>query len=556
MRGSQSRRAAGQGGSDVSDARALEPDELRRRTRDELRAVARALGLTGVSSLKKDALLARVIEAARGRVAAVPAPPALERSAPVAVAPPPPAAEPPPAPPAPGEERGAAPSRGAEDEPAAIAKLDLGPLAAAAERPPDTIPWSYGQDRVTAAAIDPARLFVYWEVTDPAIARAREALGADGAEAWLNLRVHDTTGRIFDGANAHSWFDHGVGRDDRQWFFRIGKPSSSAHVELGLKSPAGQFARIARSGRVDFPRDAPAPEEAPEWLTVRVATGETYSAGRGGRAGPPPHPAGPANTIPVVELGPGREGQDVEARVWQLLRGEARRAEWEQLLAGAGWLRVEGPVEWEGPVQVTRWEAGPFAYPVTVESPSREAWEGQSVAFRVGGVTHVVYGPWQVVIRNLGAFAERTELARWELFRSWVSSAGREVAAVPPVEGRPPGASEALAGASERRWIAGSELRLGGASEVFRLGASELRMRGASERLFAGASEWVARGASERRLGGASEARLRGGSEQRLGGGSEGRLGGGSEARLGASEGRLAPDAGPSAPLPYPKAEG
>jgi hypothetical protein len=546
-------------------------------TRDELRAVAKQLGLASVSSLKKDALLARLLEAV-GAAPAKGAAPAAKAPAATRAAPPPPP-EPPPSAraPAPGARALPAEPPPAEDEPSAIAKLDLGPSAARAEKAPATIPWSYGQDRVTAAAIDPNRLFVYWEVTDPAIARARAGLGPGGADAWLCLRVYDTSGRIFDGTNAHSYFDHGLGRDDRQWFFHIGKPSSSAYVDLGMKSHAGHFVKIARSSRVDFPRSAPVQEDTPEWLTVRVHSGEAYSAGRGGAHLTPAAPArqgGPAGAIPVIDLNAaGAGGQhEFERRIWQLLHGEGHRVEWQQLLGGAGWFQLEGRVEWEGPALVTRWEAGPFTYPVTVEAPTREEWEGQSFAFRVGDVTHVVYGPWQVVIRNLGAFTERAEVARWEVFRSWVSSAGRELQlARLSVAGRPVGASEALGG-SERRWLAGSELRLGGASEVFRMGASEVRMRGASETLFAGASQWIARGASERRLGGASETRLRGASERRLGGASESRLGGasearlagGSEARLGGSEGRLGgsehrlgpePGGAPPAPLPYPKVE-
>ena len=77
--------------------------------------------------------------------------------------------------------------------------------------------------------VDPERLFVYWEVTDDAIAAARaRARRRRARDAWLNLRVYDITGRLFDGTNAHSYFDHGVERRDRQWFFDIGKPTSSA----------------------------------------------------------------------------------------------------------------------------------------------------------------------------------------------------------------------------------------------------------------------------------------------------------------------------------------
>ena len=84
--------------------------------------------------------------------------------------------------------------------------------------PPRQIPWGYGRDRVTAIAVDPDRLFVYWEVRDESIDQARGQLGPAGARATLILRVYDTSGRIFDGANAHSFFDQDVHRNDRQWF--------------------------------------------------------------------------------------------------------------------------------------------------------------------------------------------------------------------------------------------------------------------------------------------------------------------------------------------------
>ena len=86
-----------------------------------------------------------------------------------------------------------------------------------------------------------------------AIAAARAGLGPAGERAWLNLRVYDITGRLFDGTNAHSYFDHRVERHERQWFFAIDKPTSTACVEVGLRSEEGYFVKIARSGRVEFP---------------------------------------------------------------------------------------------------------------------------------------------------------------------------------------------------------------------------------------------------------------------------------------------------------------
>ena len=553
---------------------ALRLEAVRKRTREDLLEVAGALGLKGVSKLTKDDLAERVLAelralaragkgagrapAAKGKApakAAKDAKPA--RAKPAAPAAPKRAA----AKKLPREPEGSEVSaeeralRAGED-PSAAAKLDLGP-AGRAEKPVDHVPWGYAQDRVVAAAVDPDRLFVYWEVTDPAIERARGALGRGGPGAWLSLRVYDTTGILFDGTNAHSYFDERVDRSDRQWFFPIRKPTSTAHVEVGMKSEEGYFAKVARSGRVDFPRKEPAPWTEPEWLTVIPSTGEVRGAGTGAPslgAGPgggeglpgggePPPPFAPIALWRLHESGAARE-----ARIAELLKEGWERVEWKEA-GGEGWYELHGRSEWQGPVTRTTWEAGPFRYPVEVDPPSREEWRGPAYAFRLGGVTHVVYGPWEVVIRNLGARQERAVIARWEMYRSWVSESGAEVRGPGrPGELRPAGASEHL-GASERRWLGASETRLGGASEVWRIGASELRLRGASEVLFAGASRWAAAGASERRLLGASEYRLGGASERVVGGASE-RLGG-SERRLGGSEDRL----GASENTAYPKVE-
>jgi hypothetical protein len=248
----------------------------------------------------------------------------------------------------------------------------------------------------------------------------------------------------------------------------------------------------------------------------------------------------------------------------QLLESGWERVEWSET-SGDGWFALEGRSEWESPRVLTSWEAGPFTYPVEIEPPLREEREGRGFAFRAGGVTHVVQGPWRVVIRNLGARAERELVASWEIHRSWSVQGGRELRL--PAGGTTVrvGASETLAlGASERRWIQGSEVRLGGASERWRIGASEVLFRGATEQLFAGASQALLRGASERQHAGGSESRLGGASERAYGGASESRLGGASERALaGASEGRLAggselrlDEGGSALPLPYPPLEG
>jgi uncharacterized protein len=466
--------------------------------------------------------------------------------------------------PADGQPRAAAQTPPAETDPTSTAKLDLGP-AARDEEPAQHIPWSYGLDRVTAVAVSPDRLYVFWEVSDQALETARAGLGPGGPAAWLDLRVYDTTGLIFDGTNAHSYFDHRVERGDRQWFFDVGKPTSTSFVEIGMRSTEGFFVKIARSGRVEFPRKESATWSEPEWLTVVATAGGLETRGEGGPQGAQtgarsaPDERQPAfEPIPLWVLREPAGGPEIHIR--EMLSGGWERVEWHEVASEAG-FELEGRIEWVGPHSVTTWESGPFTHPVEIQPPYQQEWQGRSFAYRIGNVTRVVYGPWQVVIRNLGARMESAVLGRWEVYRSWVAEGGRDVLlTIRPawLRGSAAGASELLLGASERLWRGASELRLGGASEVWRLGASEVRLGGASERLFMGASQWMLRGASEQRFLGASEVLMRGASERGFLGGSEMAMQGASE-RLGASERHLGGSeqritSGPVESSPYPPA--
>lgn len=420
---------------DEGEAGGLSLEALLQRTRRQLLDCARYVDLTGIQRLTKGALAERLHEFLRSLTAMVQA----------------------------------------EEQPDRAHRFDLG-------RPNETaavehIPWGYGQDRVTAMVVDPERLYVYWEVTDEAIERARADLGSGGPAARLILRIYDVTNRIFDGTNAHSFFDQWVERSDRQWFFLVGKPTSTAVVELGLETPEGQFVRVARSGRVDFPRREPTSAGPVEWLTAGQS-----APGVGGSCAP---------LAPTPDVG------EEPTRVWdirrthgavdiEVLRGDERL--WEEWVAT--FERSGGQsFAWRGPRVETTWQAGPFSFPVAAACYVEERHGGDVTVHSVGGTTRIVYGPWRVVIRGLGASATRRLLAVWETYRSWETRAGAGTAAA------------TASGASERRWREASEVRLGGASEIYLLGGSELRFLGASETLYAGASERMYRGASER-LGG------------------------------------------------------
>jgi len=219
--------------------------------------------------------------------------------------------------------------------------------------------------------------------------------------------------------------------------------------------------------------------------------------------------------------------------------------------------------EWVGPVVHTSWEAGPFPVPIEAPGLVEERHEGPVLVQKIGEKTRVIYGPWEVIIRGVGARAEGRVLARWEVRKSWVSDVGFEVVggalrwrALAPEQGtarlarrvRGPARGReraALAGGERgapRRRLRGLQGRgervplprrqrdalrgrerepLPRSQRALARGASERLVRGASERAYAGASERLGRGASERLARGASERLGRGASEGRLGGASE-----------------------------------
>jgi len=430
-----------------------------------------------------------------------------------------------------------------EEDRIARSKFDLGQKND--EPKVEHIPWGYGYNRITAMVINPDQLFAYWEVTDDAIDTARQALGTGGGSAWLNLRLYDVTGRIFDGTNAHSYTDYKVERSDRQWFIHVGKPTSTHCVEIGLKSYEGFFVKIARSGRIDFPRREPVADAPVAWLTVRSVTGAVEPAPApathwgGGWSGPgAPSPGGGGHEGHFHGAGGGGGGGEAPggtAITWHEEGWHTTTAVMER-----EWVEERSSFEWLGPMARTSWQSGPF--PLQVEAPGRveERFDGGVTVYAIAGGKRVTFGPWQVVIRGLHGWAEGRVLGTWEVHKSWATDGGLERWGERTVFGKGgfAGGSELL-GASERRWLAGSELRLGGASEIYRLGASEILYGGASELQFRGASEYRYSGASEWQYRGASEWTYRGGSENFLGGASEQRFLGGSEGFHGASEGWL-----------------
>ena len=458
-----------------------------RATKKQLLDCAQRLGMTGISKLSKEQLAARIQSALAGLE--------LPSSAPVDAAEPVVTTE--------VSRAGTFPS-----------KFDLG-RTVETEAMPQNIPWGYGQNRMTAMVVDPERLFVYWEVTDDAVATAREGLGAGGANAWLNLRVYDITGRLFDG-RTRTAISTRARATRSPVVLPIGKPTSNACVEIGLKSAEGYFVRSRARGRVDSPPRA--------------------GRRRPGRVAERPHGAtGPSAAVPAHP----RAGWRARRR----RRGHRRRRAWRPAaaagtatgrtgrrsrasprravsassatlgLAGAHRRAVDQRAEQDrvGRPGAPHRVGGRALHLSRRRPPAASSTTSRRISIRTeGGRVHVVYGPWQVVIRGLGARAERRVLGTWE-----VPQADRGQRRHRADRGPAPGAPRRAARSgwrSERAsgaWLGASELLWRGASELWLLGASEMLLGGASEQMYLGASERRFRGASERLMAGASERLLR-----------------------------------------------
>ncbi len=411
--------------------------------------------------------------------------------------------------------------------------------------PSEDIPWSYGECRVTAMARDPDWLYVYWEISDEAIEQSRRKIAKGNHDAWCCLRVYDTSGRVFDGSNSLSYFDVAIERTSRDWFVHVGKPHSSCHVEVGVKSRQGDFQPIARSGRTDFPRKRPAEDVSVEWLTVEDA---------GPVAQPPPVAApyvsrydGPVPEVePLVQPLPLPQTHQRHAVPYRVLvdqhtlRQETWRQTWTERRSFAWstrvshrfegayhrwsipWLSEPWRTEWQGDDRAFEW-VRPLHQLTWSERQHADDWEmtqlapypGDSAApgrvlvrflgdhGAIEGFSRSQAGAWEVTIhgwsfgdpkrRVLGTWLlhwsqpQASITARWELSaeRIWFDGFERE---------------HVMIGASER------ELTIeAGASELWALGAAEFLSMGASELLALGGSEQLWLGASEKRLAGASE---------------------------------------------------
>jgi len=152
---------------------------------------------------------------------------------------------------------------------------------------PQDLPAGYGQDKIVLQARDPWWIHAYWEVTTGAFDRLREQLGNAFFSAKRVLRVYDVSHTIFNGTNAHRFFDIEVTPSANNWYINTGGPGRSWCVDFGLLLSDNRFIVIVRSNTVTTPLEGPSWITDEEWMVPEEMFARLYGMGFGlGRSSP------------------------------------------------------------------------------------------------------------------------------------------------------------------------------------------------------------------------------------------------------------------------------
>jgi len=152
---------------------------------------------------------------------------------------------------------------------------------------PEELPFGYGKDKIVLQVRDSWWLHAYWEVINETFNRLKEKLGDSFYSAKRILRVYDVSQIIFNGTNAHRFFDIEVSPEASSWYIDTGGPGRSWCVDYGLKLSNGEFITIVRSNTVYTPVEGPSWITDEEWMVPDEMFARLYGMGFGfGRSSP------------------------------------------------------------------------------------------------------------------------------------------------------------------------------------------------------------------------------------------------------------------------------
>jgi len=148
------------------------------------------------------------------------------------------------------------------------------------------VPEYYGDTRIVLLPRDSYWLFTYWEVSLPRIEEAKRELGGEFYSGRTILRVYEVTNIIFNGNNAHSYFDLVRENLGISYYFKVPAPEKTWVVDIGIITASGKFLTLARSNDMATPADSVSNFNLEEWMDA-TEDRKTYitKTGKGNRTG-------------------------------------------------------------------------------------------------------------------------------------------------------------------------------------------------------------------------------------------------------------------------------
>ena len=114
------------------------------------------------------------------------------------------------------------------------------------------LPDFYQEDELVAMPIDPMRFYMYWDFAEETLYDVRSWLAE---ETPFILRVHDVTGLVFDGKNAHNSWEVPCHPLVREWYLDTPVSGRNILVEMGVLLAEG-FHSILRSNTIYIPAES------------------------------------------------------------------------------------------------------------------------------------------------------------------------------------------------------------------------------------------------------------------------------------------------------------
>lgn len=113
----------------------------------------------------------------------------------------------------------------------------------------ESLPQHYNETFITLMVRDPYCLFSYWEISENSRRDLNHKFN-DFQKMRLTLRVHDVN------QGPPPFFDIPLVQEAENWYIDVPHAAHTYFVELGILQPDGSFYTIARSNNISTPRDS------------------------------------------------------------------------------------------------------------------------------------------------------------------------------------------------------------------------------------------------------------------------------------------------------------